>query len=274
MVDPSNVEQAKAWNGGQGGYWAAHADRFDRSVARYQPRFMAAAAIRPGSTVLDIGCGAGETTRAAARVASSALGIDLSAEMLAVARSRSADLPNVSYVQGDAQVHPFAGASFDRAISRMGSMFFGDPGRAFTAIARALRPGSKLTLLTWQEPARNGWVGAFGRALTGAPVPVPPPDRPGPYSLSDPSVVRAVLTQAGFDQIGVTGVSEPMVFGRDVEDAFEFVTGMVGWMLEGRDEGERRAAESRLRATLADHLTADGVAFPSAGWIVTARRSG
>ncbi len=272
MVDPSNVDQARAWDGDQGAYWAAHADRFDRSVARYQPRFMAAAGVRPGSTVLDIGCGAGEATRAAARLASdgSALGIDLSAELISVARSRSGGVPNVSFVQGDAQVHPFADAAFDCAISRMGAMFFGDPARAFATIARALRPGSPLTLLTWQPPARNEWLGAFGRALTGAPVPGPPPDRPGPYSLSDPSLVRAVLTRAGFDRIEVTGVSEPLVFGRDVDEAHTFVLGMVGWMLDGRDEADRRAAVDRLRATLADHLTADGVAFPSAGWLVTA----
>jgi SAM-dependent methyltransferase len=272
-VDVSNSAQAAAWDGGEGAYWAANADRFDRSVARYQDRFMAATGISAGSAVLDIGCGTGETTRAAARLASggSAVGIDLSGDMIAVARSRAAGIPNVSFVRGDAQVHPFADAAFDCAISRTGSMFFADPGRAFANIARALRPGAPLTLLTWQPPADNEWIGAIARALTGGLPPAPPPGAPGPFSLSDPSVVRAVLAGAGFVGVEVTGLSAPMYVGRDVDDAHTFVLGLLGWMLAGRDEAGRRAASDELRATLADHLTPDGVAFASATWLVTAQ---
>ncbi|GIJ73089.1 class I SAM-dependent methyltransferase [Virgisporangium ochraceum] len=272
-VDPTNAGQAQAWDGDEGGYWATHADRFDRSLARYQPEFMAAAGIRPGSAVLDIGCGTGETTRAAVRAgAASAVGIDLSADMIAVASSRA--LPGTTFVQGDAQIHPFPDAAFDGAISRTGAMFFGDPGRAFANIARALAPGSPLTLLVWQPPDRNEWIGALAGALAGGPPPAPPPGAPGPFSLSDPSVVRAVLAEAGFGRIEVTGVSAPMHFGSDVDDAHRFVLGLLGWMLEGRDEAGRRAAGDRLRDTLADHLTPEGVAFASATWLVTAVGSG
>jgi len=272
-VDPSNAEQARAWNGGQGAYWAAQADRFDRAVAGYQPRFMAAAAIGPGSVVLDIGCGTGETTRAAAELGSSAVGIDLSQDMITVARTRARTMSNVFFVHGDAQVHRFADAAFDRAISRTGAMFFGDPVLAFANIARALRPGATLTLLTWQPPERNEWISEFVRALTGAAPPAPPPGTPGPFSLSDPSVVRAVLTRAGFHRIEVTGAHEPEYFGCDVDDAFTFVMGLAGGMADS-DEEARHAAGDRLRASLEDHLTPDGVFYGSAAWLVTAHREG
>src|SRR5207302_7733270 len=130
--------------------------------------FMAAAGITGSDHVLDIGCGTGQTTREAARTAAdgSALGVDLSARMIAYARQVAAreGLTNVEFAQADVQVQGFTPASFDLAISRTGTMFFGDPVAAFANIARSLRPGGRLSLLTWQGPAGNEWI----RELSGA----------------------------------------------------------------------------------------------------------
>jgi len=156
-VDPSNTEMATAWDGDEGAYWAAHAEHFDRSVAAYHLPFLAAAAIGRREQVLDIGCGTGQTTRDAARraPAGGTLGVDLSSEMIAVARRLAVaeDIPNTRFEQADAQIYPFAERSFDVVISRTGAMFFGDPPAAFANIARALRSGGRLALLPWQTPA-------------------------------------------------------------------------------------------------------------------------
>src|SRR5438034_9377491 len=87
-VASSNTEQAKAWDGDEGEYWATHADHFDRSVAAYHRPFMAAATIERHDNVLNIGCGTGQTTRDAARAATagSARGVDLSSKMIDLAR--------------------------------------------------------------------------------------------------------------------------------------------------------------------------------------------
>ncbi|MEV6488011.1 methyltransferase domain-containing protein [Actinoplanes sp. NPDC051633] len=276
-VDPTNQAQAGAWDGAEGGYWAVHADRFDRSLERYHPAFMRAAAIEPGSRVLDIGCGTGQTTRDAARLApeGSAFGVDLSSEMIDVARrlAEREGTANARFAHADAQVHPFDEGAFDIAISRTGSMFFGQPHVAFANIARALRPGGRLVLLSWQRPDRNEWIGAFARALTGRDLPAPPPGSPSPFSQSDPDDVRALLAGTGFTDVRLADLAEPMTYGRDADDAHEFVLGLLGWMLQGREPAERQSAADALHAVMKAHEGPGGVQFASAAWLVTATRA-
>lgn len=277
MVDAANTDQARAWDGDAGMFWADHADRFDRSVSRYQQRLMNAAGITDDSAVLDIGCGAGQTSCDAARLAASGsvLGVDLSSQMLQVARQR-ADLEgisNVRFEQADAQVYPFAESSFDVAVSRSGAMFFGDPVAAFGNMTGALRPGGRLVLLVWQDLSRNEWVREISRAFSaGRDVPRPAPDAPGPLSLSDPDRVRRLLIGAGLSEPSFEDLAEPMFFGSEPEDAFDFIVGLSGWMLEDLDSGARANALDALRSALAAHHTDEGVAFASAVWLITAQK--
>ncbi|MFG2231359.1 class I SAM-dependent methyltransferase [Streptomyces sp. NPDC048723] len=277
QVAPSNAEQARAWDGQEGAYWAEHADRFDRAMGPYRTRLLAAADVSAADHVMDIGCGTGETTRDVARQASSglALGVDLSAAMLRVARRRAADegLHHADFMQADAQVHAFSPASFDVAVSRTGTMFFADPVAAFRNIGGALRPGGRLVQLVWQPPTGNEWLLSFTRALAaGRPLPTPPPDAPGPFALADPARVRTVLGAAGFVEILLEPHSEAMWFGQDAADAERFVLGLHGWMLDGLDAEGRRRAVDGLRTTLAAHESDDGVLYASATWIIRATR--
>lgn len=277
-VDPSNAEVAKAWDGDEGAYWAAHAGHFDRAVAPYHEKFLDAAAIGPAEHVLDIGCGTGQTTRDAARraVSGGALGVDLSSEMIALARRLAAAeaLGNARFEQADAQIYPFGEGSFDVAISRTGAMFFGSPHAAFGNIARALRSGGRLALLSWQPPSANEWIAEFSAAFAvGRDLPAPAPDAPGPFALADPGRVRRLLTDAGFTGIEVAPMRAPMWFGADADNAYAFVLGLLGWMLEGLDGSRRTRALGALRATVAAHATADGVVYDSGAWLVRARRA-
>jgi SAM-dependent methyltransferase len=269
VVDPSNLEQAQAWDGDEGAYWAANARRFDRSVAAHHGPFMTAAAIASADRVLDIGCGTGQTTRDAARAASagSALGVDLSARMIDHARRQAASegLGNATFEQADAQVYPFAAEAFTVAIGRTSAMFFGDPVAAFANIARSLPPGGRLALLTWQGPGPNEWIRELSGALAaGRALPMPPSDAPGPFALSDPDRVTQLLTAAGFTRVELHPRAEPMWFGENADDAYEFVLGLMGWMLHGLDDHGRARALDNLRGTLGAHDTGNGVEFDSA----------
>ncbi|MDN5747173.1 MAG: class I SAM-dependent methyltransferase [Pseudonocardia sp.] len=277
VVDPSNAGAAQGWDGPTGDFWTDNADLFDAGVARYLQPFLAAAGIEPGTKVLDVGCGVGQTTREAARLASAGgvTGVDLSARMLDLARRRAEreGLHNVRFVQADAQVADLG--RYDRVISRTGVMFFGDPVAAFANLARALRPDGCMVLSVWQPFEENEWLGSFLAAVAvGRDLPPPPPDRPGPFSLGDPARVRAVLTAAGFGEPALVGVREPMFFGPDLATAERMALGVVGGLLTDLDGPARAEAGAALRASLEAHLGPEGVTYRSAMWIITARRAG
>src|SRR5437879_10450145 len=129
MSEPiANADMANAWDGEEGDQWTRFADEFDTHFRSIWARFLETDPIAPADRVLDIGCGSGQTTRDAARLArdGSALGVDLSEAMLAEARRRATTegLMNVEFVRADAQVHAFEPATFALAISRFGLMFF------------------------------------------------------------------------------------------------------------------------------------------------------
>jgi SAM-dependent methyltransferase len=279
-VHPTNADALRSWDGVDGAYWAANETFFDNSFQRYGDRFLRACAIAPSDRVLDIGCGNGQTTCDAARAAApgEAVGVDLSSAMLARARERASQegLANVRFVQADAQVQDFGAGTYDVAISRTGTMFFGDAFAGFTNIGRALRPGGRLVMLVWRTFAENHWVRDLTAALAaGRDLPSPPPDAPGPFSLADPDRTRSVLLAAGFGDIAFDGLDAPMYFGATAEEAYRFVRGLsfTDWMLQGLDDAARSGALDALRATIDAHDTGEGVLYPSAVWIVSARRT-
>jgi SAM-dependent methyltransferase len=248
---------------------------YDDELRAHNERLRAAAAIRPGEDVLDIGCGAGQTTREAACAATPGrvLGVDVSHLALERARELTAaeDLDNVTYEQGDAEVHRFEPERFDVAISRFGVMFFSDPVAAFANIARALRRRARLVLLVWQRRERNEWDVAIDDAL-GA---LPPSPTGEPFSLGDPVVTQAILEHAGFDAVRFADIHEPMFFGGDVSEALDWVRGFqsVRDALAGLDPAAQKHAVDRVRTTLAAHHSADrGVVVDSRAWLVSARR--
>jgi SAM-dependent methyltransferase len=275
-ADANEVQRAH-WDGDGGVFWATHADRLDAEVAAYRTRFLDAADVQRDSRVLDVGCGNGRITLDAARraPAGQAVGVDLSSAMLRVARRRAAAeaLPNVLFLQADAQVHPFAEGETDLVLSRNGSMFFADPHAGFGNLARALRPGGRLVLLTWQPLAENEWLRNTLTILSGSRgLQAPPDDAPSPMALSRPERVHALLEGAGFTDVELTDLREPMFFGVTPEDAFTFVSTMRGALVEQLEPDEQRQVLDELRADLARHHTEQGVRYDSAAWLVQARR--
>jgi SAM-dependent methyltransferase len=275
----ANIDMARAWDGDEGVRWVEYADRYDAAAAPHDRHLLAAAAIGPADQVLDVGCGCGASTRLAARAAveGGALGVDLSSLMLERARRQAADegLANVRFEQADAQVHQFPDAAYDVAISRFGAMFFADPVAAFANIGRALRPGGRLAVLAWRPLADNEWLSKIRGALAaGRDLPDPPLGAPGPFGLAGAADVHRILDAAGFTDVVLGVVDEPLNLGADAADAFVFVRGLgiTQGLLDGLDEATAAGAIDEVRAMLAAYDTGHGVLLGSSAWLITARR--
>lgn len=275
-----NAAQAEAWNGDEGRHFAAERERHERMGERHAARLLEAAGISAADTALDIGCGCGHTTLQAARLASRghALGVDLSAVMLAEARrlARQEGIGNARFEQADAQTHPFPAGGFDVTISSFGVMFFDNPSAAFANIAAALRPGGRLAFTCWQEMSRNDWLTVpFAAVAAHATLPgLPAADEPGPFALADPQKIRRLLASAGFGHTGIEALEEDRWIGTGIDDVIGYYTSMplARPLLANADKHTTTAVLQALRDALHAYQRPEGVVLRSAAWLVTARR--
>jgi len=276
-----NAAQRAYWEGEGLQLWTLEGERWEEMLRPFGVAMLDAAGLLPGERVLDVGCGWGGPTLAAAeRVAPDGLvvGVDLSPSMLAVARQRAAasGIDNVELLDGDAQVHPFATDAFDVVISRFGTMFFENPAEAFANLARALRPGGRLASLCWQEPLKTEWAAvSIGAAAPHVGLPdFGPPGAPGPFALADGDRLRAVVQAGGFGDVRLQAVTRPQRVGDDVDDVIGFITSLpeTVQMFAGKPESKVAAAVDAVRAAITPYAGPEGVTMDATAWLVTAGR--
>ncbi|MBV9952013.1 MAG: methyltransferase domain-containing protein [Acidimicrobiia bacterium] len=263
----------ESWSGDRATRWVRQAAGIERQLAPVSDRLLAAAAIAPGESVLDIGCGTGPTTREAARAAGAGgrvTGLDLSEDMLAAAAGVATEPGSapIDWLQADGSAwSPPEPAAYDVVISRFGVMFFSDPLAAFTNFARVTKPGGRLATAVW---ARRGESEVFEvplqaalRALDqcGAPY-EPPADDDGPYSFHDPASVEQLLTAAGWSSVEQTTHDLTLLFagGASPQDAapasLDF--GPTRIVAEGADDETKAAIVAEIAEAFATRVDTDG----------------
>jgi len=292
----ANAVQAQRWNGASGSYWIKHRERHLAEHQHLTPHLFRAARISPGERVLDVGCGCGDTTIAAAQAANGAagertgvwlsrqemsmltgcaVGLDLSAPMLRVARllAKETSTANVGFAQGDAQVCPLRPSSCDVVISNFGVMFFNKPSVAFESIATVLRPGGRLAFLCWQDDTKNE-VFAIPLRAFGVYKRLPDPDINDMFV--DPQLVMDLLSSTGWKKIEITPVNEQAWIGSDVDDVMSYIRGMPVIRSLAADFADQALTE-RVLANVAEQYASrqrcDGVWVRAAAWLVTALRA-
>jgi ubiquinone/menaquinone biosynthesis C-methylase UbiE len=126
--------------------------------------------LRAGWRVLDVACGNGNATLAAARSGTHALGVDYVPALLEDGRARAlAEGLDVEFLLGDAEDLPVESDSCDAVLSVFGTMFAPDHRRTAQEIVRVTRPGGTVGLASWTA---DGFIGEMFRVIT-AHVPAP-----------------------------------------------------------------------------------------------------
>ena len=204
------------WDETQSLSWLGQLQEREASLVPVLDALLERADLRPGERVLDVGCGAGPSTLAAARFVGTGgrvTGLDVSASMLTAARERSAavlrpdlDAP-VDWLLADAQTCSWPDR-YDVLVSRFGVMFFADPEAAFANLAAACVDGGRLVMTVWPHRSESEW---FSRPLEvvrgtlarhGVQMTVPPADG-GPFSLGDVERLTRLLTATGWRDVDV-----------------------------------------------------------------------
>ena len=248
--------------------WQEEAQRFDRMLGPFGDVALAACRPAPGDRVLDVGCGAGATTIAAARLVEPrgrAVGVDVDRGMIEVAKARALDLANVDLVVADAATFRDP-AGFDVVLSRFGMMLFAEPAAAFRAIAAAARPGARIAYVTWTRPEENLWFALPYRAA-GLEA---PRSEAGPVGLADPDRNARLLSQAGWADVDVRPLERATWVGRDLSDALAFLRRSLTHRL---DPDTMRSVLDAAAGLLEPHVRPGGVELPGVALLCTARMS-
>lgn len=268
--------------------WIAGAEQREAQMAPMTEELFAAAALQPGESVLDIGCGTGPTTRRAASLVGPTgrvVGTDLSPTMIGAAAQLAAEHPEEprpEWVVADAETYDFGPGQFDIVLSRFGVMFFPDPVAAFTNLFRATRPGGRLVAVIWRTrehvpmfriPYDTATEVLDELGVSYEPVPVDD----NQSSLGTHESVVAALQPGGWSEIETHPTNRTLSIGGAAtpEQAAESTLdiGPIRGVLDGRSEEIRRAVAARLRTKFEPLYDGTGISVPAGFMIVTARRA-
>jgi len=247
----------------------AGAAAYDRLTGRWSALFATACLdavdVASSNRLLDLAAGTGDgALLASRRLASSAstTAVDLSVPMLAVARSKASG-QSVDVVAADAQVLPFADGAFDAGICLFGLMFFPEPLRALAEVRRVMRRERRFCATVWSTPEAAPFAGFVAKALSEV-LPAERDDRLRPFSMSDPSRVARLLTDAGFEKVAVRRESRIARFSSfdDYWDPVEAGGGRLGQAYLSLPMAQRSVVRQRVQGWLSQHTQGDAIETP------------
>jgi ubiquinone/menaquinone biosynthesis C-methylase UbiE len=212
--DEFKAQQRQMWNNAAAG-WQTWWETIERGAQKVSDKIVELAEVKAGDKVLDIATGIGEPAVTAARKVmpnGKVIAIDISPQMLAIAKTRAASLGLDGIMEfresdGEKIDLPDQTAKFDAVLSRFGLMFFPNLPSALVKIRHLLITNGRLSAAVWSTPSKVPLIDlAFGTVRKQINAPPPPPGTPGPFALADAETLKQLFSQAGFNDIKVETV--------------------------------------------------------------------
>ena len=287
-VAPANEEAVRAWDTVLYERWKKNRKVFVGALEEVTELAFEDAAPPVDGRCIDIGCGFGETTQRMAEIVGPegfALGTDSSPQFIEDARREAAEagVENVGFEVADAQTANWD-QTFDYAYSRMGTQFFAAPVPAMRSIRGAMKPGGRLSKITWRRKDESPFWAETEEVVQRF---LSRPDEyeadtcgPGPFSLGNPETCRGILEAAGFTDVELNQHDFDYHMGADMDEAIDalLAVGPGAELVRLNGEyGESRRGEisEALAERYADWQRPDGsIVGRGSVWIVTATNPG
>ncbi len=181
-------------------------------------------------------------------------------------------------MRGDAEIAlPSAGVDF--VFARFGTMFFSNPVAGLRNMRMALKPGGRMVHIVWRNRADNPWL-SMAKDIVLQYLPQPDADAqtcgPGPFSMSDPDTVTAMMRSAGYENIELQRVDAPVLVGNNVAEAIDFqlALGPAGEVFrEAGEQAEQMRPDierALAHAINQQKLSSEGIVMDSSSWVISA----
>jgi len=237
--------------------YAGYETHFCRLTRQSSEALLDAAAVAGNMRLLDVCCGPGMISAAAAARGAQALGLDFSAATVKLAAAR---VPEVEFRQGDAENLPFEDGEFDAAVCGFGIIHLPHPERGLRELRRVVRSGARVgvSVRTAAEPG-NGFGLMYGAIKVHADMTLPLPEGPDFFQFSTPGKLDEALAETGFTEARSTIVDQFW--------DFEWAEDMSRVIFEGtvRARGLVEAQTEPVRQAIVDAITAGMERFRAAG---------
>ena len=281
-MEDKNIKQRQFWSGAGGDVWVNKQREMDIMLNPLVDRVIERLDLKSDAKIIDIGCGCGATTLEIAKKITQGeiLGVDISEPMLdkAAETAREMSLSNISFEVKDVQVDVMPQNYFDVAFSRFGVMFFEDPFEAFKNIHTSLREDGLLSFVCWQNASLNPWQSLSIQVIKEfLDLPAPAPKSPGPFAFEDKTYLEEILRESGFKGLEILDNQEDIVMfsGKSIREACEDYLTINPVVTEMLKNSKPELTEEILEALVikfSNFHQNDGLLFPSATWIVTAKK--
>ena len=258
--------------------WKRVASQYDStwatSTRQFIPPLLDAAGVSGNMSILDVGCGPGYVSAAAAKRGATPIGLDFSGEMVEIAKEMWSA---IEFREGDAQKLPFADQTFDRVVANFALLHLAQPESGMAEAARVLRPDGRFAFTTWAKISENPYVKLVDDAVQAhANLNVDLPPGPPFYLFENENEFRNALARAGFDGTSMTfkihTIEWNLPTARSVFDT-EFNAGVrTAGLLRKQTPQALQKIQAAIEKAVQPYAKGDGFAIPKAAYIVAASK--